>query len=283
MRTEIRPDVLCLQADNPSAMTGAGTNSYVLHGRLGAVVIDPGPDLPLHRAALRTALADRPLAAILVTHAHLDHTEMVPWLARETGAPVMSFGPADLGRRADLAGLSEGTDPNHRPDVTLQDGMEMTLAGCQITVHHTPGHMAGHLCFGYEDILFSGDHVMGWSTSLVSPPDGDMAAYRRSLQKLLGGGWRMFLAGHGAPILNPDARVQELITHRAAREAMILAAMQGFRGDSHAIAHKVYQDIAPALLPMAARNVLAHLIDLADRNLVIARGPITAETLFDLI
>lgn len=283
MQTEIRPDLLCLRADNPSAMTGAGTNSYLLHGPIGAVVIDPGPDLPNHRAALMAALAGRRLAAILVTHAHLDHTEMVPWLARETGAPVMSFGPTDLGRRADLVDLSEGSDSNHRPDVALQDGTDMMLGGYRITVHHTPGHMAGHLCFGYEDILFSGDHVMGWSTSLVSPPDGDMAAYRRSLQKLLGGGWRMFLAGHGAPILNPDARVQELITHRGAREAMILAAMQGFRGDAHAIAQKVYQDIAPALLPMAARNVLAHLIDLADRNLVIARGPITAETPFDLI
>lgn len=281
MQTEMRPNVFCLLADNPSAMTGAGTNSYVLQGPQAALVIDPGPDLPSHRAAILQALAGRPVAAVLITHAHLDHTEMAPWLAAQTGAPIMSYGPADLGRKAGYEGL--GADLQHRPDRMLWDGMTMALGGCEIIVHHTPGHMAGHLCFGYQDVLFSGDHVMGWSTSVVSPPDGDMAAYRQSLQKLLGGGWRMFLAGHGAPILDPDARLAELIAHRAKREAMILAAMQGFRGDALQIAAKVYQDLAPALLPAASRNVLAHLIDLADRNLVAPLGPIASDTLFDLI
>jgi glyoxylase-like metal-dependent hydrolase (beta-lactamase superfamily II) len=283
MRTDINTEVICLQADNPSAMTGTGTNSYVLHGPLGAVVIDPGPDLPAHRQALMAAMAGRPLSAILVTHAHLDHTQMVPWLSSETGAAVMSFGSANLGRRADLAGHGEGIDHDHRPDIALQDGAQIMPGGCPISVHHTPGHMAGHLCFGYGDTLFSGDHVMGWSTTLVSPPDGDMAAYRRSLQKLLGGGWRLFLAGHGAPILNPDERLTELITHRSTREAMILAAMQGKGSSALQIAQRVYTDVSPALLPAAARNVLAHLIDLADRNLVVSRGPIAADTLFDLI
>lgn len=285
MQTEISPNVFCVQADNASAMTGAGTNSYVIQGPLGAVVIDPGPDTPAHRRALMLGLEDRPLAGILVTHAHLDHTEMVPWLAATTGAPVCSFGPAEFGRKAGLQGLGggEGADEDHRPDQMLQDGMEVTLGGCKISVHHTPGHMSGHLCFGFGDLLFSGDHVMGWSTSLVSPPDGDMAAYRRSLHKLLGGGWRMFLAGHGAPILDPDARLAELIAHRAKREAMILAAMEGVRGDALQIASKVYWDVSPALLPAAARNVLAHLIDLADRNLVVPHGPITMTTAFDLI
>lgn len=274
MRTEIRPDVFCLLADNPSAMTGAGTNSYVLQGPLGAVVIDPGPDLPQHRAAIIAELAARPLAAILLTHAHLDHTEMVPWLVTQTGASVMSFGAAATGG---------GADPQHRPDVTLQDGQEIYVGGLRITAHHTPGHMAGHLCFGYGDILFSGDHVMGWSTSLVAPPDGDMAAYRQSLHKLVGGPWNMFLAGHGAPILNPSDRVQELIAHRAAREAMIVAALREFGGTALQIARRVYTDIPPALMPAAAANVLAHLIDLANRKIVLPRGPIGADTLFDLI
>lgn len=263
-------------------MTGTGTNTYLVQGDLGVVVIDPGPDLAPHRTAIMAGLAGRSLAAILVTHPHLDHTEMVPWLAATTRAPVMSFGPADMRQSADLGG-GEGTDPHHRPDVTLQDGMEISVGGCKIKIYHTPGHMAGHLCFGYGDVLFSGDHVMGWSTSLVSPPDGKMADYRRSLHKLLGGGWHMFLAGHGAPILNPNARVQELITHRATREAMIVAAMQGNGGTAAQIASKVYTDIPPTLLPVAARNVLAHLIDLSDRNIVLAQGPIASETSFDLI
>jgi len=285
MRTEIRHDVFCLQADNPSAMTGAGTNTYVLKGPLGAVVIDPGPDLPAHRSDVMAEMAGRSLVAILITHAHLDHTEMVPWLAGQTGAPVMSFGPIRREQWADLdaIGGGEGADRQHQADLSLQDGMTMTLAGLQITAHHTPGHMSGHLCFGYGDILFSGDHVMGWSTSLVSPPDGDMAAYLRSLHKLLGGQWSMFLAGHGAPILTPEVRVQELIAHRRAREAMILTALQGQSCNALQIARKVYTDTAPALLPAAARNVLAHLIDLSDRNIVHPRGPIGTETLFELI
>ncbi len=285
MRTDIAPDIICLQADNASAMTGTGTNSYVLQAPEGAVVIDPGPDLTQHRAAIMANLAGRPIAAILITHAHLDHTEMVPWLTMMTGAPVMSYGPAARGRRLllnDLAG-GEGDDPHHDPDVVLCDGERLVLAGASISVHHTPGHMAGHLCFGYHDVLFSGDHVMGWSTSLVSPPDGDMAAYRRSLHKLLGGSWRMFLAGHGAPILNPEARIQSLINHRAAREAMILAALQSKSSDALQIAHQIYTDINPALLPAAARNVLAHLIDLSDRNIVLSHGPLAADTQFHLI
>lgn len=263
-------------------MTGPGTNTYLLQGDQGVVVIDPGPDLAPHRAAILAGLGGRSLAAILVTHAHVDHSEMVPWLAATTGAPVMSFGAADLGQSAELGG-GEGADPHHRPDVTLHDGLEIWVGGCKIIVHHTPGHMAGHLCFGYGDVLFSGDHVMGWSTSLVSPPDGNMADYRRSLHKLLGGGWRMMLAGHGTPIFQPEARVQELITHRAAREAMILTAMQDDGGTAVQIASRVYTDLSPALLPAAARNVLAHLIDLSDRNVVLPQGPIAAETLFHLM
>ena len=203
---------------------------------------------------------------------------MVPWLAQQTGAAVMSFGPVD---QSNPTQMRDGDQRS--PDVLLYDGMEVCVAGLQITVHHTPGHMAGHLCFGYGDILFSGDHVMGWSTSMVSPPEGNMGDYRRSLHKLLVGDWRLFLAGHGAPILNPMARVQELITHRATREAMILAVLQEQGGTAIEIATKVYTDTPPALMPAAARNVLAHLIDLTHRNMVQPRGEIGPETWFERI
>lgn len=267
--------VLCLRADNPSALTGTGTNSYVLPG----LVIDPGPDLPAHRAALMAGLAGQRLEAILITHAHLDHSAMVPWLVAQTGAQVLSWGPAQGG--------TEELDSAHHPDQRLSDGQVITLAGHQITALHTPGHMSGHMCFGFQDVLFSGDHVMGWSTSLVSPPDGSMADYRASLRKVQGGPWRRFWPGHGAAIDDPAARLTELIAHRDQREAQILAALALGAATAPALAARIYTDIPAALLPAASRNVLAHLIELADRNLIarreIARAPGGGDAVWDVI
>jgi glyoxylase-like metal-dependent hydrolase (beta-lactamase superfamily II) len=274
----IAPDILRILAKNPSVMTGTGTNSYVLGGSDGAVVIDPGPDLPGHRDAMIAAIAGRPVAAILVTHAHLDHSEMAPWLAAQTGARIMSFGVP-----AQTAAQGEGTDFGHRPDVTLKDGMQLDLAGLAIWVLHTPGHMQRHLCFGYGDVLFSGDHVMGWSTSLIAPPEGDMAQYRASLARLMGGHWRVFLPGHGAPVTDPAARLTELIAHRAAREAQILAALVPEGGTASTLATQIYTDLNPTLLPAAARNVLAHLIDLERRSCVTSDAALGDARHFHLI
>ena len=288
--TELADGILRLRAGNPGPMTGSGTNTYLLFGPGGAVVIDPGPNLAPHLQAMLARLGQQPLKAILITHAHLDHTALTPALVAATGARVMAFGPATAGRSARMQSLAdqgvaggEGADPGFAPDDLLRDGQTVDAAGLQIKVIHTPGHMGGHLCFGHGDGLFSGDHVMEWSTSLISPPDGDMAAYMASLARLTTGNWARFMPGHGAPVTGPAARLAHLITHRRAREASILAALHKSPATPAGLAPLLYTDTSPDLLPAAARNILAHLIDLQDRNLVAVHGPITANALFHAI
>ena len=254
----ITPNVLRLRAANPSPLTGTGTNCYLLRGGDGAVLIDAGPDLDGHIAATLAALNGLPLRAILITHPHLDHSAAAPRLAAQTGAKVYSFG---LPARHGGAG-QEGADFAHIPDGVLGDGAQISFGDVAVTALHTPGHMQGHLCFGFRDLLFSGDHVMGWATSLVGPPEGDMAAYRASLRKLQGLPFARYLPGHGEAVNEPSARLDYLIQHRNQREAQILAVLGGGPASAESIAGKIYTDIAPALLPAAAQNVLAHLIEL---------------------
>lgn len=291
MTNPLPPGVICLRAQNPSPMTGSGTNSYLIEGDGACVLIDPGPALPDHHSAIMAALAGRRLDAVLITHAHLDHTALVPAIVHSTAAPVLAFGDAISGRSpvmqalvaAGLTSGGEGADAGFVPDQTLTHGQRLSLAGRVFEVLHTPGHMGGHLCFAMGDVLFSGDHVMGWSTSLVSPPDGDMAAYRASLALLDRRNWALMLPGHGAPIPEPAARLTELISHRHLREAQILAALHTAPADAIALATRIYTDTPPALLPAAARNILAHLIDLHVRNEITTQGPLTAHSQFQTI
>lgn len=272
-------------APNPSAMTGPGTNSWIL-GDERLVIIDPGPDMAGHFAALTAALAGRPVEAILVTHAHLDHSALAPALSRATGAPIMAYGGADAGLSARMralaaagqAGGGEGVDMRFAPDVVLHDGMILHLAGLEITAIHTPGHMASHMCFAIGDELFSGDHVMGWSTSLVSPPEGDMGAYIASLQLLQGRGWRRFHPGHGAPVETPAARLAELLAHRAAREAAILEALARAPATPDELAREIYFELPANLLGAAQRNIFAHLVDLFERNVVTAGSGLSSSS-----
>lgn len=278
-------------AANPSPMTGPGTTTFLL-GQGEVAVIDPGPDLPAHQAAIlaRLAPAER-IAAILVTHPHLDHSALAPRLAAATGAPVLGFGPAGSGRSpamaalaaAGLTGGGEGVDHAFRPDRALTPGEVLHLGGMRLEVLHTPGHMAEHLCFAWGEVLFSGDHVMGWAPSLVSPPDGDMAAYLASLGQLAARRWRVMLPAHGAPVADPAARLDALATHRRRREAQILAALARGPATLTALTAQVYHDADPRLLPAARRNALAHLIDLLARNLVAASPWPSAEARFTLL
>lgn len=282
--------ISCIRADNPSPMTGQGTNSYVIRGPQGVVVIDPGPELEAHFAALVTAIGTARVAAILVTHAHLDHSALAPRLARHTGAPLLASGRASEGRSAIMtrlaqAGLTsggEGIDTHFAPDRNLIDGEMLELAGLRIETIATPGHMAGHLSFGLGADLFSGDHVMGWSSSLVSPPDGDMGDYVKSLQKLGKRPWQRFFPGHGAEISNPATRLAELIEHRRSREAEILAALAEAPATAATLAALIYTSTHSSLLPAASRNVLAHLIDLHDRKEILSLDPISTEARFKL-
>ncbi len=287
----LAPGVTRLRAANPSPMTGTGTNTYILHGPNGVVVIDPGPALPAHFAALRAAIGAAPLAAILVTHAHLDHSALATPLAAATQSPVFAFGTAIDGRSPTMqrlaaegmSGGGEGIDTAFTPDHRIADGEQLALAGLTITALHTPGHMGGHLCFALNDSLFSGDHVMGWSTSLVSPPDGDMRAYRDSLAKLAAQRWQRFWPGHGEPINTPATRLTDLAQHRAAREVAILAALATGAHTATDIAARIYTDTPKSMLAAAARNTFAHLIDLKDKNTVTTTDPLSPHARFHLI
>ncbi|SEM86830.1 hydroxyacylglutathione hydrolase [Gemmobacter aquatilis] len=271
----LEPGLRLVLAPNPSPMTHWGTNTFLI-GTGDVAVIDPGPALPDHLEALLAALdPGERISHILVTHAHLDHSPLARPLADRCGATILAHGDARSGRSprmAALAGLGGGEGVDHRfaPDTCLRDGDSVSGTDWALTALHTPGHMGGHLCFGWGDRLFSGDHVMGWAPSLVSPPEGDMTDYMASLARLDLHRWRRAFPAHGAPIDAPHARFADLTHHRQGREAAILAALQDVPADLDTLTARVYHDVAPALLPAARRNLLAHLIDLTHRNKISA-------------
>lgn len=281
------PGLRCILAPNPSPMTHWGTNTFIL-GEGDVAVIDPGPEDEAHLQALIKATAGETITHILITHAHGDHSPLSRKLSERTGAPVLGFGPPEAGRsetmaslvRAGLAGGGEGVDAAFRPDQTIKDGDRVSGDSWSVDVMHTPGHFAGHLAFGFTEGVISGDHVMDWSSSLVSPPDGDITAFMDTSQRLLGHGAKQLFPGHGAPILQPAERLEWLIDHRKSRETAILNALSPVPQTIPAITAAVYVDIAPELLPAAARNVFAHLIDLVDRNLAEAIPKLSTEAKF---
>ncbi|MGB5868717.1 MAG: MBL fold metallo-hydrolase [Albidovulum sp.] len=267
-------DLRRVLAPNPSPMTHHGTNTYLL-GRGQVALIDPGPDDDAHLAAVLNALGpDERISHILVTHAHRDHSGLARKMAAATDAPVLAFGTAQAGRSAAMQALGqrdpslegEGVDTGFAPDQCLPDGATLTVGSAQISALHTPGHFGNHLCFRWGDVIFSGDHVMGWSSSVISPPDGDMAAYMKALQRLADQKPAKLFAGHGAVIDDPATRIGALITHRMARKAAVLAALGPGPATARDLARIIYHDTPPALHPAAARNVFAHLIELAQNG-----------------
>lgn len=267
-------------APNPSVMCAEGTNSYIL-GQGAVVVIDPGPHIPLHVDALMAALdVGERIVAICITHSHLDHSGAAPLLAQRSDAPVFAFGGPGAGRSAlmtDLAqrGLThggEGVDADFKPDRILPDGSAVAFGEHRLTAVWTPGHCSNHLCFMWGDICFSGDHVMGWASTLISPPDGDLTAYMDSLLRLERAAPRLLLPGHGAPVTDPAARIVALRAHRLTREAAILEAVRAGVRTVADLTRQVYTDTPSALIPAAQRNVFAQLIDLVSKGLVQSVG-----------
>ncbi len=276
-------------APNPGPMTHWGTNTWIV-GEGEVAVIDPGPPDPAHLAALLAAIEGEEVTHILITHAHADHSPLARSLAEATGAEVLAFGPPESGRSDTMIELAasgqvgggEGMDSAFAPDRTLSEGDRLSGLGWTIDVLHTPGHFAGHLAFRLGDTLFSGDHVMDWSTSLVSPPDGDLAAFMETSARLAALGVSRCLTGHGGAVDDPADRLSWLIAHRKAREAAILNAL-GLRAAAIPdITAKVYTDAPPEMLPAAARNVFAHLIDLTNRKLVVAEPKLSVAALYRL-
>lgn len=282
-------DIRRILAPNPSAMTGPGTNTYLLGHGAGVIVVDPGPQDEAHLAAVLSALGpSESVAAIIVTHAHKDHSAAAPRLSALTSAPVLAFGDAQAGRSpvmqhlADrgFVGGGEGADLGFHPDRSLADGEVLPCGEASMRVIHTPGHMGGHICLAFGDVLLSGDHAMGWASSLISPPDGDMAAYMASLDRLRTERWSLMLPGHGAVVPEVAGRLQILSDHRRHREAEILNALRQAPATPSTLTRRIYHETPDALLGAAQRNVLAHLIDLADRNAITCQDLPGPDTIF---
>jgi glyoxylase-like metal-dependent hydrolase (beta-lactamase superfamily II) len=243
-------------------------------GQGEVAVIDPGPDLEEHVEALLAGLAGEQVTHILVTHTHRDHSPAARALQAATGAPSFGFGPHAGGQRGDPA-VEEGGDWDFVPDRTVRDGERIAGKGWVFEAVHTPGHTSNHLCFALPEmgVLFSGDHVMGWSTSVIAPPDGNMTAYMASLDKLLDRRDKVYWPTHGPAIPEPQAHVRAFIGHRREREAGILDCLRAGDGHIDAIVERLYIGLQPGLHRAAGRSVYAHLIDLAARGVVESDGP----------
>ncbi|HKX91378.1 MAG TPA: MBL fold metallo-hydrolase [Sphingomicrobium sp.] len=263
----LEPGIARLLAHNPSAFTYFGTQTYLV-GTDTLAVIDPGPDIPEHIDALEQAIGDRHLTAIMCTHTHRDHSPAARPLAKRTGAPVVGCAPLAI----EGTSLEAGFDPDYAPDRVLDDGEKLEIDDDAIIAVATPGHTSNHLCFAYRGALFSGDHVMGWSTTVVVPPDGDMAVYMASLDKLRTREDRVYYPAHGPPVENPRQYVRHLIGHRMQREAQIRRLVSEMPRDIPDIVANAYPGLDPRLRAAAGGSVLAHLLDLERRGLVVREG-----------
>lgn len=272
----LAPGVRRLLAPNPSPMTYRGTNTYLIGDRELAV-IDPGPALPEHLEAILTALEPgQSISHIIVTHTHVDHSPLAAPLSKRTGAKIWAFGGPEAGRstvmtelaQAGLAGGGEGIDTAFRPDITVADGERIEGDNWTLEVVHTPGHLGNHIALALGDSCFTADHVMGWASSLVSPPDGDLTDFMAACARLRARDWSVFHPGHGAPIDDPAGRLDWLINHRLMREAQILSALEQGPATARHLAERIYTETPSALLPAAERNVFAHLVDLFGKSCV---------------
>jgi len=278
---QVTPLIRRVVAENPSKFTYQGTGTYIV-GRARVAVVDPGPELDSHRDALTAALVDDEVTHIFVTHCHADHSPLAAWLHEQTGAPRLAFGPHGAIDPSDSVVTEEAIDTAFVPDVRMAGGEAVSGDGWTIEAVHTPGHTSNHLCYALreERALFSGDHVMGWSTTVIAPPDGDMRAYLDSLRLLLQRSDRTYWPTHGGPITEPRPFVEAYLTHRLEREEQVLSCVRQGHERIPAIVSELYVDVPETLHDAAGRSVLAHLVKLVDDGLVVADGAPAADVTF---
>ena len=273
----LTPLIRRVVARNPSPFTFKGTGTYIV-GAGKVAIIDPGPDLAQHVEALLGAIGGETVTHILVTHTHLDHSPAAEAVKRATGAKTYGFGPHGSGRAEDRTGVGgiteEGGDHAFRPDIVMREGDTVDGPGWRLAAIHTPGHTSNHICFALaeERALFSGDHVMGWSTSVIAPPDGDMGAYMRSLTKLLARNDAVYWPTHGPAIADPKPFVEAFIAHRHERAEAILQRLAQGDDTIPAIVERVYLGLDSRLKTAAGRSVLAHLVELVELGKVACDG-----------
>jgi glyoxylase-like metal-dependent hydrolase (beta-lactamase superfamily II) len=280
--TRISPMVRRLVAPNASPFTFNGTCSYIV-GEAKVAIVDPGPEDDAHLSSLLAAVNGEQVETILITHTHRDHSVGANKLRAATGARIVGAAPF-MPRSDGSAGLDSAHDRDYSPDAILADGERWHGAGYTIEAIATPGHCSNHLCFALleENALFSGDHVMAWSTSVVAPPDGSMRAYMDSLDKLRGRAEAIYWPGHGGPVVEPQRYLRALIHHRRLREASILNALADGAQTIPALVAKIYVGLNPSLTRAAGLSTLAHLEDLSERRLVVAEVEDGAESRFRL-
>lgn len=276
------PQVARITAKNPGPFTFHGTNSYLV-GDHELAVIDPGPEDDDHFRALMAAIAGRPVTHIFVSHTHRDHSPLAARLSQVTGAPVYAQGPHRPARNPPTgAALDSGADTDFKPDVALAQGDLIAGEGWSLRTVLTPGHTANHAAFALDGtgLLFSADHVMAWSTTIVAPPDGSMADYMTSLDRLIERGDTLMLPGHGGPVKNPQDYMRGLKEHRLARERSILDRLQQGDRSIEDLVKVIYRDIDPRMHAAAGLSVLAHLENLVDRKLVETEGDLSIGGIF---
>ncbi len=277
----LSPLVRRVIAKNPSAFTFHGTGTYII-GSGSVAIVDPGPNLPEHVGAVLAAVRGETVSHILVTHTHLDHSPATVAVKAATGAPSYAFG--SHGRGGDGKQVEEGADFDFEPDHRVADGEVITGDSWTIEGVHTPGHTSNHMCFALqeENALFPGDHVMGWSTTIVSPPDGDMLAYMTSLEKLLARSEGIYYPTHGAPITEPKPYVAALLAHRYEREDQIMACLSDGLGTIPDMVTRMYADVDQSLHHAAARSVLSHLIHMVKTGRAASNGKPGPDTVYRL-
>jgi glyoxylase-like metal-dependent hydrolase (beta-lactamase superfamily II) len=282
---ELSPGVARIVANNPNHFTFKGTNTYLV-GTRSLALIDPGPEDPNHLAAILKAVGGRQISHVLITHTHRDHTDGMPALLAATGAKTVGFGRRAPNRGTKRTSPSGGefVDRDFVPDIPLADSGRLEGDGWAFTAVHTPGHAPDHLCFALEgtNILFSGDHVMGWNTSVVAPPEGNMGAYMRSLQRVMERSDGVYFPGHGGRVEEPQRLVKAYMLHRRMREQAILECIKAGTDTARAIVPVVYKGLDPKLLNAASLSVLAHVEHLIERGLVRCEPPLSPDRVLSL-